>query len=67
MAKYRVLMSDKVFIEEEIEADNLEQARKKARELLDENGFYEVDHYAADLLPVEKYYFRIESVEPVED
>lgn len=68
MAKYRVLFSAKVYTEEEIEAASREDAEKKAREqFIDENGYYEVDECCAELLPSEKYYFQIESIEGLED
>lgn len=77
MAKYKVLFSDKVHIEEEIEAKNEKEAIKKAEkefynaEVTGDDGRwekrYEVNEWEAELLPREKYYFEIESVELAED
>ena len=73
MKKYKVLLSDKVYIEEEIEANSLEEAKQKAiREFSgdvmpdEETGghkeCYELNEWEADLLPNEKYYFVLESI-----
>jgi hypothetical protein len=73
MKKYKVLLSDKVYIEEEVEANNLEEAKKKAIKEFGgcviqdyETGgdieCYELNEWEADLLPREKYYFVLESI-----
>ena len=68
MAKFRVVFSDRVFVEEIVEARDRKAAMQIAKErFCDENGIYEVNEWEAELLPAEKYYFRIYRVEPLEE
>jgi len=66
--KYKILFSAKVYLEEIIEANSFKEATEKAsKEFLNEDRIYEIDECASsEILPQEKYYFRIERVEKYE-